>query len=338
MRRHSYNFQKPDFQLFIYIILMFCFSGMIFEYLLYNPWIISKLPPPSPGLSYIFPEVGVKFERYFSLRRINCLFFGSSMVDAGLDPEILEGKLNIHNNPTLKCMNFGLSGAMVESSSKVSQTLVNWQSTDVIIFGISPIEFDEKMQDLRKMTNRPVFEMQTNSKIERWLLNRFRLPWFYFGLVNRKDKGFVKTQRDYENLLNSRGFRVSNKSNDFDIEKEEFRLHDFNMNQVDFDALEEVIKTAQAKGIKIIVIEMPVMPSYFPLMVEGGGPMYEQRFIKPIQKLLQSNGLSLIRTQPIIGELLDDEHWINENHMNYQGANIFTTYLADQILQSGDWQ
>jgi hypothetical protein len=47
--------------------------------------------------------------------------------------------------------------------------------------------------------------------------------------------------------------------------------------------------------------------------------------------------MSLIRTQPEIEEILGVENWINENHLNYAGSQKFTNFLADKILQRGDW-
>jgi hypothetical protein len=338
MRQFSFLFHKPDLKILNLVVLLLGATLLVFEYLLHIPWVVTHLPPPSPGLSYPFPEVGLKFERYFNAGHVNCLFFGSSMVDAGLDPEILEKRLNQHSSQQIKCVNFGLTGAKAETSAQISQTLVNWQSSDLIILGLSPIEFNEKDKVTRQMAALPVFQKNQKFNLEGWLFNSFRLPWFYSGLLNRKDKDFIRTQQSYDILLNSRGFRKTDIINEVGNKTEEFRLHDFYVNQVDLNSLEEMINYMQIKGVKIIMVEMPVKPSYFPFLVEGGSSMYEQRFVEPIQKSLQKYGLSLIRTQPIIGNLLLEEgHWINENHMNSSGAKIFTNYLADQILQRGDW-
>lgn len=337
MKRNSYDFQKPSLQLFAFVLVLLGILLLVFEYLLQIPKVVSLLPPPSPGLSYPFPEVGLKFERYFNLGHVNCLFFGSSMVDAGLDPELMEKRLNNQNKRPITCINFGLSGAQVETSSEISQTMVNWQTTNLVLFGVSPYEFNEGNKISRQMANVPVFQKTHKYNFESWLFNSFRLPWFYSGLLNRKDRDFITTEQSYDKLLNSRGVRVTDEKNELETKKQEFLFHDFYPNSVDINSLDEMIKFMQEKGIKVIVFEMPVNPLFFPGLVEGGAPMYEIRFVEPIKNLLQKYGLSLIRTQPRIGDILDEEHWNNKNHMNYSGAQIFTNFVADQILQQGDW-
>jgi hypothetical protein len=336
MQNRSYHFHKSNFRLLILILLILGFSGVFLEILVHNPYIVSFLPPPSPGVAYAFPEVGLKFKRYYKMGEVNCLFFGSSMVDVGLDPETIEKRIK-DKDKSLTCMNFGLSASMVESSSQISRTMVNWQSTDLVILGISPIEFDESQKISRQMSNMPVFQSFESGSLNGWLFNTFRLPWFYSGLLNRKDKGFIKDEQRYDKLLNPQGLRIAASKKDIDSTNEEFRLHDFKINQIDFESLERFLNRLQEKGIKTVIVEMPVKPSYFPFLVEGGGTMYEIRFVKPIQKLLQKYNISLIKTQPIIGDLLNDDLWIDENHMSYAGAKIFSNYLADQILQQVDW-
>jgi hypothetical protein len=336
MQNRSFHFNKFNFRMLILISVILGFTGIFLEILVHIPWVVSNLPPPSPGIAYAFPEVGLKFKRYYKLGEVNCLFFGSSMVDVGLNPEILEQRLNQKNSKQITCMNFGLSAAMVESSSLISQTLVNWQSTNLVILGVSPIEFDESQKVPRLMTNPPVFHYVETFSNNGWLFNTFRLPWFYSGLLNRKDKGFIKDEQRYDSLINSRGQRVTSSKKEIDSTNEEFRLHDFHINQVDYDSLEMFLNNLRSKGIKTIVVEMPVKPSYFPMLVEGGGTMYEIRFVKPIQALLQKFNISLIRTQPKIGDLLNENLWIDENHMCFKGSKIFTNYLADQILLLGN--
>jgi hypothetical protein len=259
------------------------------------------------------------------------------MVDAGLDPAVIEKRLNNQGKENITCMNFGLTGAQAAISSDISRTLVNWNSTDLILYGVSPIEFDEREKDSRQMANAAVFQKSQKFNLENWLFNTFRLPWFYYGLLNRKDKDFIRTEQSYDSMLNSHGFRISDKLKGVDTKNQEFYLHDFYINPVDLDALDEMIKSMQEKEIKVIVFEMPVRPAYFPLLIEGGSTMYDIRFIEPIEKLLERNDLSLIRTQPLIESKLGDEYWMNENHLNYAGSQIFTNILADQILQRGDW-
>jgi hypothetical protein len=337
LKQRSFEFTKPDFRLFVYVLMIIGSIVIILEASLHIPWLVSRFPAPAPGLSYAFPEVGLKFQRYFALENVNCLFFGSSMVDKGIDPKTIEDRLNQNSGKKIKCMNFGLSGAMVESSSKVSRLLLDWQKTDLMIIGVSPIEFNEGTKDSRFMTNLPVFEEGDGFEADKWMQETFRLPWFYYGLLNRKDRDFIRDQKSYNSCLTAQGLCVSNRKGDFAKDPENFLLHDFHLNQVDLDALEKLITYGENHGTKIIIFEMPIKASYFPVLVEGGETMYERRFVEPVQEILQKHGLSMLRTQNKSAELLGEKYWTNENHLNYAGAKEFSSYLANQILERGDW-
>jgi hypothetical protein len=330
----SIRFQKFNSLNFFIPPIIATILFLVFESLLHLPSVISRMPPPSPALSFAFPEIGLKFKRYFQQEHVNCMFFGSSMVDAGLDPQILSSILNKQAERNIKCMNFGLSGSMVETSGKVAQTLTGWQDTKLVIIGVSPIEFNERSERIREISALPVFNQEDNPTMEGWLFNNFRAPWFYYGLLNRKDKDFLESEKAYDAEIDPYGLRISTQV-DTDGQIDEFMLHDFYLNPVDMNALKEVIATSQARKIEIIVVEMPVKPSYFPKLIEGGSSMYEQRFIQPIQLLFHQSGMELIRTQPEIERIVGSTDWVNINHLNYSGAQKLTTFLAEQIIDQG---
>ncbi len=80
---------------------------------------------------------------------------------------------------------------------------------------------------------------------------------------------------------------------------------------------------------------MPVHPDYFPYLVEGGDSKYEEQFLLPVTKVLETAQIPFIRTQPIIDNLVDDTCWQNRNHFNNSGAIKFTSFIAPKILAEG---
>lgn len=337
MRERSYKFHRPDIRPYIFVVGYTLLLFFVLESCLHIPEIVSRFPAPSPGLSYSFPEVGLKYQRYFAAKDINCLFFGSSMVDQGLDPEIIENLLNSHKNEKIRCFNFGLSGAMAENSSDVLIELVDRQKTDLIIFGLSPIEFDENVKKSRSMTSLPVFEESSSYSIEKSIFSTYRLPWFYYGFINRKDDDFIITQKGFNSCLNARGLCSSGRKQQFILDSESFYLHDFHPNQTDMAALQRVVAITKERNISIVFVEMPVKPSFFPNLIEGGETMYEQRFIKPIETFLETYDIPFLRTQKMAATLFADSCWRNENHLNQEGARVLSEYVASQIVVEGYW-
>ncbi len=335
MKHRSFEFKRPNLKPFLYVLWIIFFTFFVLESILHVSWIVPLFPAPSPGLSYAFPEVGLKYQRYFSNTQINCLFFGSSMVDQALDPEIIEGIINSDKAEKIRCFNFGLSGAMTENSSDILIELVDRQKLDLIVFGLSPIEFDAAVKKSRSMTSLPVFNKSNRDLLEKFFFSTFRLPWFYYGFINRKDKDFINTQKLYDSCLDSQGYCRLDHKKQFILDPERFYLHDFYPNQTDLESLQQVVSLLKEKKIPIVFVEMPVKPSYFPVLIEGGESMYEQRFIEPIETFIKTNDLPFLRTQKKAAIMFDDSCWRNENHLNQEGARILSEYIANQIVVEG---
>ncbi len=86
----SIRLQKPSIRPLLWVVFFIVFFLLIIEPLLKIPWNVSILPFPSPSTDSSFPELDVKFQRLRNVKNVNCMFFGSSMVDDGLDPQLLK--------------------------------------------------------------------------------------------------------------------------------------------------------------------------------------------------------------------------------------------------------
>ncbi len=335
MKTNSCNLQKPDFRV-IGLIFLYISGLLIFlEVCFHIPAVVERIFSPAPGLSYAYPEVGLKFKRYFALNDVNCLFLGNSIVDQDMVPEIIEGSLTKEDAEPAVCMNFGLSGATFESSNKLANLVLDWKAPDIIVLGVSPIEFDPAAKNTRSMTDQPVFSSDEGFDFIRWSMRSFRLPWYYFGLLNRKDHEFLVTEAMYDASMTPRGLSVSPGDGDSSLDKDRFLLHNYSMDQTAIDHLVVLLEKARVKGTKMVIIEMPIKPSYLPVLVEGGEAAYENNFIAPVQAILERHQVPFIRTRNTIADLNENRYWRNENHLNYQGAVLFSKFVSERFLEQG---
>jgi hypothetical protein len=317
------------------LFFLLAFLG-VFELALHSSTLIRVLPFPSPSLESRFPEIGVKFERIFQVKEINCLFIGSSMVDAGLDPIIFEQGLAKENGRNNTCFNMGLAGLQTEASTAIANTLSYWHPVKVVVVGLSPLDLSSDYDKTRPLARMPVFTyFEEKPSLEGWMFNHLRLPWYFASLPRSSDPAYLSEQVEWDELLTDRGIRQTGEIGKINLKDQEVTLTDFRINPVDMDALESTLVSFKDRGILPIVVEFPVHPVYYPFIIEGGDSEYQKRFIEPVREFMDENGILFIQTQDKIASIVTDADWYNRNHLNISGAAKFTHYVLDQIHSAG---
>lgn len=332
----SINIQKPDIQPFLWVVFFILIFLSFLEILVQNPWIQTLLPYRSPSADSKFSELDVKYKRLKNLKNVDCLFFGSSMVDADLDPKIFEDTFNLIDGQKHSCMNMGFSGSMVESSGAVAKSLINRYSIKFIIWGLSPIDMDKNFINTRPIAQMPVYTYYDGKpSFEGWLFNTFDLPWYFAAIPHLKNSQYLEDQNSWDRLLDEHGVRIDRSIGVINKEKLTVILPDFSINPVDMDMLKSAFVEFRKRNINIIVVEMPVHPDVYPYLVGGGDPIYQKEFLVPVQEYMEKSGINFIRTQPAISEIVSNNDWTNINHLNYQGAEKLSAYVARKIHDEG---
>ncbi|BCY16254.1 hypothetical protein hrd7_01030 [Leptolinea sp. HRD-7] len=309
---------------------------VVFELALQSNFIVRALPFPSPSLESHYPEIGVKFERLFQVKGINCLFFGSSMIDAGLDPVLFEKGLEAVTGRQYTCFNMGLAGVQTEASTAVASTLTHWYPVEIVVIGLSPLDLSSNFTKTRPIAQMPVFTYyERKPTIEGFLFNHFRLPWYFASLSHVADTAYLKEQVEWDELLTDRGIRLTTESNQVQEKDQEVTLLDYRVNPTDAQALDTTLANFKSRGIQSIVIEFPVHPVYYPYLVEGGETAYQDRFIKPVKEITDRNEVEFIHTQRDISSIVTETDWFNRNHLNITGAEKFTRYILDKLRNEG---
>ncbi len=174
-----------------------------------------------------------------------------------------------------------------------------------------------------------------NSTFTGWLFNKFNIPWFFAALPHLHNVDYTADLLGWNKLLDDRGTSRTEIIGDIQKGDQPPRLPGFKINPKDMEVLQSTMKNLESQNIKVIVVEMPVHPDYFPYLVEGGDSKYEEQFLLPVTKVLETAQIPFIRTQPIIDNLVDDTCWQNRNHFNNSGAIKFTSFIAQKILAEG---
>jgi hypothetical protein len=307
-----------------------------FEVALQIPGLVRILPIPAPSLESHYPELGVKFQRLFQVKKVNCLFIGSSMIDAGLDPVIFENGLDKENGRKNTCFNLGYAGMQTEASTAIANTVTYWHPVDLVVFGLSPLDLSSIYTKTRSVARMPVFTYYGGKpSLEGWLFNHLRLPWYFAALPRSSEPAYLSEQVEWDELLTARGIRQTNDIGKVNIKDQEVTLTDFHINPADMQALENTLLNFKSRGIQPIVVEFPVHPVYYPYIIEGGEAEYHKRFIEPVKEFMDQNDILFIQTQDMISSIVTDSDWFNRNHLNITGAGKFTNFVLDEIQAAG---
>ena len=90
--------------------------------------------------------------------------------------------------------------------------------------------------------------------------------------------------------------------------------------------LDEIIATVKAGGKEIILLTTPWHGS----LLNGLSQQLITPFSANIQMLADRHCIKWLNT---IEWHTPDDGWLNQNHLNADGANLYTTYLREQILK-----
>ncbi len=324
----------------IHLSLWVCFFLILIfislEMLTNTGWVKTLLPYPSPTFSSTYPELDVKFQRLHPSTAYNCMFFGSSMMDAALNAEIFEDRILEAYGEDISCFNMAFSGSMVESTHAAVAAFSNSYPLEFVVIGISPIEMDKNFTLTRSFSKIPIITyMKGNPTIAGWFYGRTRLPWYLTALFHKGNLDYQAEVEYFDEILDEHGGRVTSKVIEFDQSTLLTMLHDFHINPVDMENLDLMITSLKNQGIQVIMVEMPVHPRFFPFLIEGGPKIYEKEFLIPTREYLHTKGIPFIETQTDIESLVTDQEWANRSHFNVNGRDLFTELIIERIVNEG---
>lgn len=324
-----------SYGIFLNAFVAFLLVTLIGEFVLRFDCVRGFLPSPNYGSGS--PEFGIKLRKadllYTQKGKIDCIFMGSSVMDADVDPEIFNSEYYALTHQELICFNFSLAGFPPSSAYDVAQFLVKRYQPKVIFYGVAPGEFTPRFN------NRPVYSTEWVSfhnslfSIEGWLLEtsftyRYSLPLMRYVFISdyrRLYNAFEKrlSRHGHDRLENSLTIGpISIGDTPYKIDPESFRGYQGLIN-------------LNSSSTKIIIIEEPLHPIVFPNYLHGGEEAYQKDFLQPVLSELFSRQIDFWATNPDVARLLSvDTAWADAAHLNFSGAEIFSRWLARQYVDT----
>ena len=274
---------------------------------------------------------------------VDILFVGSSLVNTGIDPSVVEKTYASLTGAVPRMFNFGVEGMTIAPTSALVQILISHYHPVLIVCVTEMRDYiagNGRAYETNLMVD-PWFSYQRGQfTFSGWLLDKSAalqhyLPyrdWMRAGfpdLISNYIKRYQNTASDgYEADLMI-GTNIDVPPDPANPEDAKYLIYNGNY-QIDpfrIEDLQKIITFSQSQGTKVLVIEMPVHPTAYAYF---GGLTVHQQFQQTISSLVNNQGGTFLPAEsclssiPLAGR---SNRW----HLNYIGAPPFSQCLGQQL-------
>jgi len=273
---------------------------------------------------------------------VDVLLLGNSMVNTGIDPDVLAAEYESLTGESLRVFNFGVEGLTVAPNSVIARILNAKYHPGTIIFitemrdyaATNGLEIEEQLLSDEWMIARQGGEetarawLRANSSLLQQLL-----PFRNWSRADFPDTFLMQARRFADTSLSGYEADASIGEN-IDIppdpadpdEKEDFKLFaNFSIDPGRLANLKDILEFSN-DGTPVIITELPVHPSYFTYF---GGTQAHDRYLKTLIPFIEEQG----------GVFLPAPDWqgiplfarADHHHLNNIGAILYSRMLAGKL-------
>ena len=329
-----------------FTVLLFILLIAVAEWVVRSEPFQAPLTPPRMGSRHY--QLGHKLALLDRLirktGRVECIMLGSSIVDTGFDPESFQTGYKKMTGRDIHCFNFGIDASSATSTAALVRIIVEDYHPRLLIIGTDPRDYAVAREDRDPavVLKTPwVAYRQGDFSLEGWLLDHSylyryrqhldRLARFQFGGTL-----WSKTQVNNEILPN--GFtphsKISTYINDppspgddsFEVTYYTRIYSSYQMLHENLDSLESILDFNES-GTQIIVVEMPVADGLYYFF--GNRESDYNQFLTRVGELASMYHVPFWQTEPL--DFIPDNGWVDYSHLNTTGAEIFSTWLGQQV-------
>jgi hypothetical protein len=271
------------------------------------------------------------------------------MVDVGFDTLSFQKGYKEISGQDIRCFNFGIDASSVFSTSALVQILMEDYHPRILMLGTDPRDYA-----IPSIERGPAVIMETSwvkyrlggFSFDGWLLEqsylyRYRQHLGRLFRLNFKDTLWSETQLNFPILPN--GYtpltKISTYINnppdpqDTSYEVTYYRniYSSYQMLDENLSVLERIMEYNRS-ATQVIVVEMPVSDGLY-YFFENGDEDYN-RFVTRVSELASLHQILFWRTEPL--DSIPDNGWSDYGHLNVTGAEIFSTWLGEQVGRLDD--
>lgn len=275
-------------------------------------------------------------------RGVDVLLLGNSMVNTGIDPDVLSAEYEALTGETLRVFNFGIEGLTIAPNSVIARILAAIYHPGTIIFvteirdyaAANGLEIEQQLLSDEWMVARqggeetPRAWLSANSTLLQHLM-----PYRNWSRADFPDTFLMQARRFADTTPSgyeadaSIGENIAIPPDPADPdEKEDFALFaNFSIDPGRLANLSEILELGE-DGTQVIITEMPVHPNYFTYF---GGEQAHERYLETLIPFIEEQG----------GIFLPAPDWqaiplfarADHHHLNNIGAILYSRMLAGEL-------
>ncbi len=273
---------------------------------------------------------------------VDVLLVGSSLVNTGIDPQVMEAAFHEQTGKHLRIFNFGVEGLNIVSNSFNTSLLVRKYHPALLIYvtemreysGTSGVEpqvtfFEDPWVRYQKGELSPLGWLIDHSMaLQEFLLYR---NWMqasfpnFLDMYGKRIEGTTASGYEADQAIDINAGTSPDPANPTDAAN--FAEYgSYTIDSARLKDLQEILDLRQNTGTNVLVVEMPVNPSFYDFV---GGEAVHREFQQTLSTTIKSNGGYFIPAEACDEIPLDGRS--NRIHLNYIGAPVFSACLGQQL-------
>lgn len=276
---------------------------------------------------------------------VDIIFVGSSLVNTGVDPDVIAKAYQAKTGVQARIFNFGVEGLTVSPNSKIIAILVEKYHPALIVY----------ITEMRDYVTGNGMETETNFMADSWLRYKLRefnpLGWLinnsaflqiYLPYRNWMRPDFPETMSVYVkrfNAMSASGYESDNNVGENNANYSDPNSPDNSLSsqqyvnyQIDTDRLNKLIDILNVSKSNLnptstLVVEMPINPTFYYYV---GGDQVHRKFQKVISTIVESNKGFFLPSETCLGTI-PSQGRSNLWHLNTLGALNFSNCLGEQL-------
>jgi hypothetical protein len=322
-------------------ILIFLVLGVGAELLARTNWAENVFPLRSVGNYHTQFEIKwFKLEKFVKENGgVDVIVMGNSMVNTGVDPEILESEYESRTGQKLRIFNFGVEGLTVAPDKLIAQILIQQYHPVTLLYFTEMRDYIKAngIEESKKFLDSDWINYQLGSRSAKgWLIDNSQflqtvLPFRFWLTPDFIDTYLLDSRRVKNTSLSGYEPDTRNRQ-DIDVRPDPNNDQDkalfslYGNFQID-PTRENDLKTIMDSPVtQVLVSEIPI---YFTFYDYFGGETVHNSYLEDISEFItQNNGVFI---QPIDPDLIPLDGRADRVHLNQMGAQFYSKLLANQL-------
>lgn len=316
-----------------------------------TPWVEKISPYRSVGnYDYQFEIKWFRLQDYVKQNGgVDVIILGSSMVNTGIDPDVMAEAFFEQTGVKLRIFNFGVEGLTVAPNSVIAGILVERYQPALLIYVTEMREFVAGSgldYETRFLADPWLRYERGDFNLSGWAVDHSAALQHYLPYQNWMRADFLETQPNYlqrMRVTTASGYELDSKigqnidatpdPNNPDDAENFAAYQNFQIDSSRLNNLQSILDLRQTGETTLLVVEMPVHPTFYAFV---GGEAVHQQFQQTLTAFVEANGGSFLPAETCNNIPLEGRS--NRWHLNYLGAPIFSKCLGQQLSILADQQ